>query len=370
MIRRRVYGIDDKLIMSFQTNKNGVFNPSIEGLLGTLIWEINGTFYATNSPSVALVGSIIDVRVYANNVVNGATCTNMQCQGQNIIGTLDFTWFKITGVLRTHTNPLLISLLTRNEAQTILMCEVYGCGFTSLNFSKFTITAGCYFNNNANLTSILFSPSGNVGGINSVGTKINTLDLSGWRITGLLYAYSNLFLTSIILSTNANTGALAIDGTRVPSIDLSYFRVNGLMQANANTALTTLSFPALNNVINMFVITGDTALTSLDLTNTTISQFIRGAGCISLSSIIWGGAITTGIGEITFSNCALPIAQVDAAFAFVNSFFQVSTPIKNLVVNMEGGTNGSPTGGANNTDILALTSRFSGAGFTFTYAIN
>lgn len=359
-------------IMSFQTNKNGTFAPTFGTIVGggTLRWNINGVDYITNSPSVALTGATVSVNVYANDVAEGAIAQGVQFQSQNIIGSLDFTWFTINTLLRYHTNPLLTSISFRNVAQSASGLEGQSCNISTLNFSNFTLTTSANLSSNANLTSLSFKSSGNTGSLRVDSTKIATLDISGWTISGLLYAYSNTSLTSIIFSSNANVGALSIANTRIVTLNLATFRVNGLFESHGNTALTSLSFANLNNNLNTFTTSGATSLTSINFTYTTNTGFIRASGCTSLSTVIWGGSITTGVSEANFINCALPTAQVDALYAYFNAYFQTVTPTQNLTINTSGGTNGSPTGGANNTDILALVARFASFGRTFTFAIN
>lgn len=371
-LRRRMYGGERLPIMSFQTNKNGTFNPTFGTIVGggTLRWNINGIDYITNSPSVALTGTTVNVEVYANDVLEGATAQGIQFQSQNIIGALDFTWFTISAIFRHHTNPLLTSVLFRNTAQSTTGYEGFSCNLSYLVLSNIAITTGCSLQSNANLTSLTFKSSGNSGSVRVNNTKIATLDLSGWTISNLVYAYSNTSLTSIIFSSNANVGALSIANTRIATLNLATFRINGLFESNGNTALTSLSFANLNNILATFTTNGATSLTSIDFTYTTNTGFIRASGCTSLSSVIWGGSITTGVAEANFLNCALPTAQVDAVYAYFNAYFQTVTPTQSLTIYTSGGTNGSPTGGVNNADILALVARFASFGKTFTAIIN
>ena len=93
-------------------------------------------------------------------------------------------------------------------------------------------------------------------------------------------------------------------------------------------------------------------------------------GNINLASIVQP-SITTGVPVYDVAGCALPQAEVDEIFSFLNTFFSSNTPIKNLTVRTNGGTNASPTGGAANTDIVNLdTVVYPATAFDFIYSIN
>lgn len=79
---------------------------------------------------------------------------------------------------------------------------------------------------------------------------------------------------------------------------------------------------------------------------------------------------TTGLSILRVEGCALTQTTVNSLFSSLNAFFSVNTPIKNLTVYANAGTNASPTGGHSNTDIVALVAKFTASGFTFTYLIN
>jgi hypothetical protein len=70
------------------------------------------------------------------------------------------------------------------------------------------------------------------------------------------------------------------------------------------------------------------------------------------------------------SGNAIPTAEIDELFHNMNLYYTANIPPANLVVNADGGTNGGPTGGQSNTDIVALKALFISAGHVFTANIN
>lgn len=370
MGRRRAMMKSQQVVMSFKTNKNGTFNPSMTVTSGILKWIINGVEYVTNNPSVALTGETVDVIILSNGVTEGTGLLAAQFYSQNIIGMLDFSFFTLTNVLRTHSNPLLTGLSFRSTPQTIGPCELYSCNLTgNLDLSNLALTGGCLAYLNLNLTSISFKASGNTGQVRLNNCNLTSLDLSGWTITTLFYAYSNPNLTSITFSTNANTGAISVASTKLPALNLTNFRVNGLFEANNCTLLTSITFSSLANVCNTFT-AASSALTSIDFTNVQHTGFIRLNGNVNLNSVVMG-SITRGVPQLTIQNCAVSTSSVNALLSFLNTYFSANAPTQNLTFTANGGTNGSPTGGVNNVDLINLdTVVFPAAGYDFIYAIN
>lgn len=246
---------------------------------------------------------------------------------------------------------------------------MHNCNFSTLDFTNVALTGGIHANSNANLTSITFKSSGNSGQVRVNNCNLTSLNLSGWTITTLLYAYSNTNLATLTLSTNLNTGALSVASTKIASLNLTYFRINGLFEANNCSLLTSITFSALANVCNTFTC-ATSALTALDFTNVRHTGFIRLNGNPALSSVIMG-TITKGVGQLTVLGCALQTSNVNYLLSFLNTYFSANFPTQNLTFNASGGTNGSPTGGASNVDLVNLdTVVFPATAFDFIYAIN
>lgn len=73
--------------------------------------------------------------------------------------------------------------------------------------------------------------------------------------------------------------------------------------------------------------------------------------------------------QLTLSDCRLPTSAVDAQLAVINNYFAITTPIKNLTINLSGASMGIPTGGANNVDLLGIVAKHTAVGFTATIIV-
>lgn len=156
----------------------------------------------------------------------------------------------------------------------------------------------------------------------------------------------------------------------IGTLDFSWHNINGTFYAHLNTSLTSITFSGSGNTSNSFLV-HSCNLSSLDVGGFTFSGIFYAYSNSSLTSITLGiNYVTTGISQILINICNLSIPSVDDIFSKLNTYFSSNTPIKDLTVNTSGGTNGIPTGGASNTDILNLASIFTGAGYLFTAIIN
>jgi hypothetical protein len=127
-------------LMSFTTNKNGTFAPSITTATGhTLRWNIDGIDYITNSPSVQLTGATVHVKIYANNFING-DAIDVNFSNQNIIGGLDFSYFTLSGLFHAYSNPNLTSITFSTNANSSSSFSVDSTGLTTLDLSSFTLS--------------------------------------------------------------------------------------------------------------------------------------------------------------------------------------------------------------------------------------
>jgi len=400
-------------IMSFQTNKNGTFNPSF-AVAGTLIWDIGGTIYNTNSPSVALTGATVDVKVYAGTVLQGATLSGQTSfSSMGIIGELDFSWFTLSGMFQCFSNPLLTSLKFSSFTNTCSDFRAYSNNLLSLNLSNVAIQTRCYVFSNANLatltlnntvaqtwtdtrlegtkivnlnfTNITLNGSANIGNAFletvvfhagscnlTIGScKIANLDLTNQGITGLNVGSS--FLTGITFRNieNVVSNSFTILGVNAAftSLDLSRIRFsNSVVTVQNLTAITSINFGAYVHTFAQCLVGGN-RLTSLDLNGDTVSVRLYCNGNINLATLAMPN-ITTSFVDFRADNNALDVASVDAVFAKFNTFFSANTALNALTIRLDGGTNAAPTGGSNNVDRLNLISIFAAAGKTLTISQN
>ena len=317
-------------IMSFRTDKNGIFDPLLATGSGTLKWVIDGITHVTDSPSVELIGDTVDVEVYANGIPEGTTVIP-NFIGQNIIGTLDFSHFVTVSSFRVEINPGLTELIFSSSGNTSSVFFAYSCNLTgNLDLSGLVINGNFRVDRNLNLTGITFSPSGNTNSafffLNSCNLTGN-LDLSGWTLSGTVRLQSNLNLTGITFSLSGNTAVSfnAASCNLTGTLDLSSWTFGGDFGVGINDLLTAITLPS----------------------------------------------ITTGLFLFSARGCALALATVDGIYSMLNTYFSTNTPIKDLDVETQDGTIASPTGGAANTDIVNLdTVVYPATAFDFTFSIN
>jgi hypothetical protein len=153
-------------------------------------------------------------------------------------------------------------------------------------------------------------------------------------------------------------------------IDLRNIKMGSAVWLQGNLLITNILFNDTpgQSCINMYFYL-NYGLLSLDLSNMICTGTLSSYSCYKLTSLIFP-TVTVELSLVRFDDCALPISDIDAVFAYLNTFFSSNTPIKDLTVNFSGGTNGVPTDGALNTDIVNIKSIFTAAGFVFTATIN
>jgi hypothetical protein len=66
----------------------------------------------------------------------------------------------------------------------------------------------------------------------------------------------------------------------------------------------------------------------------------------------------------------MTLTNVNNLFLNLDTYYSLVTPVRNVTVTINGGTNASPTGGVLNTNIVNLKANFITAGFVFTVLIN
>jgi hypothetical protein len=318
-------------IMSFQTNKNGAFSPQIVGLTGTLKWVVDGVEQISNNPSYSLVGSTVDVNVFANDVVMGEEFTNLLFNGLDIIGDIDLGYFKANGVVRIESNS----------------------GVNDLIFSPL-----------ANVCTILYTNNTSIPILNLQNTTLSNCDFR---------SHSNGSLTTINFSTNVNTCSILYTYScgSLTSLDFTNVTISSQLFYFSCSSLTSIEFGSNSHIINNYNGSSCPNLTTLNnFQNVTLTGSHSSASCGSLISFSQP-SYTTGLSAISFLSCGLNLATVDNLFSSLNTYFSANAPIKDLAVNTSAGTNASPTGGAANTDIVNLdTVVYPNAGFDFTFTIN
>jgi hypothetical protein len=242
---------------------------------------------------------------------------------------------------------------------------------STLDVSSFTLSGTFYAYSNPNLTSITFSGSGNTSSDFRIqACNLSTLDVSSFTLSGLFYAYSNSNLTSITFSSSGNTNNnFLVQNCNLSTLDVSSFTFSSLFIAFSNPNLTSITFSSSGNIsINFQVQLCN--LSTLDVSGFTISGRFLAYSNSNLSSIIWSASpITTGLSELRADDCDLPQAEVDEIFAFIEDFFAVNTPIKDLLTETDGGTNAAPSA-TGDSDITATEGYFTTAGYTFTANTN
>lgn len=240
-LRRRAFinQVSEVPIMSFQTDKNGTFNPSLTIPSGTLRWVIDGEEQITNSPSKVLTGSTVNVQVFANDVLQDAACTSNLFQLQNIIGSVSFEYFTKTGTLWAYGNSLLDGFTLSNNVNSSNNCRLHDCNLSSLDFSNTTVIGNFWVYQNPLLSSITFSanPSSSAA-FRVFSNNLSSLNLTSWTMSGNIQVYDNPSLTTFTMPTYTTTlanywaGSCALNLT---TVDLIFSSLNTFFSSNAPT---------------------------------------------------------------------------------------------------------------------------------------
>ncbi len=363
--------IEDDAIMSFQTSYSGTFAPVITPSSGTLIWEVDGVQQETNTPSFELVGDTVDVKVYANDVIEG-TYISAKLNNLNIIGTLDFSFFAFNGICYLYSNASLSSITFSSSSNTITDFRVNNCNLSSLDLSNVLINVGVFLAySNASLSNIIFSSSNNYcSNIFKVDScNLSSLDLSNLKINSIFNVNGNSSLSSLVFGEFSNSSrGMYIYNTSLVSVDLSSFYLSGFLNISSNSLLSSIVFSGSNGTLSDFRINSNN-LTSIDLSSFTFSNLLQSYNNSNLS-VIALPSYTSAFNLLQVYDCALDQTTVDSVLSDLNSLFSINTPTDDLIIQLYGGTNASPTNGDSNADILSLTTLFINAGYTFTYSIN
>lgn len=235
---------DEVLIMSFQTDKNGTFDPSMTIASGTLRWVIDGEEQITNSPSKVLTGSTVNVQVFANTVSFGASVSDVSFESQNIIGIVAFDYFIINALIFfIDSNPGLTDItFSASGNVSTLVFRASSCNLIGIfDLSGWTFNQQLQLDLNPNLTDVTFNASGNVFTILSIPAcnLTGTIDLSSWTaqvVNASISIGTNPNLTAIVQPTmNLGLSGYAVAGCALPvaQVDNIFSILNTFFSANA-----------------------------------------------------------------------------------------------------------------------------------------
>lgn len=316
----------------FLSNKSGSCNMNNNTFIGKIITDNGiGKIIYGNATIIYPNSALKKIKVYYYSGANLSSITRLQFPNFGILSdTLDLR--KFTGVtdFSFNSNPGLKSVLFPSSTAIITSLSFYGCNLTGvLDLSTMAnLSGGILFYSNPSLTNVTFpNTSRLITSIRLFSCNITgTLDLSGLtRLSGELYINGNPNLTQIIHpNSNDYISSYLATGLKLSSLDLSTLKLTGVLRVTSQSTLLSVTIPTLT------------------------AQFT----------------------EFNFSANALNRASIDAFFSKLNTFYMSNAPTVNLTVNTSLGTNAVPTGGANNTDILSLTTIFTNAGKVFSYSIN
>lgn len=314
-------------IMSFQTNKNGTFNPTMPVASGTLKWIIDGEEQITNTPSKVLIGDIVDVEVFANDVPEGVVLTAPTFNSQNIIGEYSLEYFLINGIVNASTNLLMTSLPYSVFANVSSGVALINTGVTIQNFSNVLIT-GSSSMNDSELTSVIFkNQSQSFGTLRLQNNNLASLDLSNIIFTGGLLELQGNPLTTLILNN--------VDAQSLSTINLA------------------------NNEI-----------TSLNLNTYTVESEIRGFLLQNLVNYTPPTDYGLGLTLNAVQTAALNQTSVNLFYTAMDTWYSANVPTANLLAATNLGTSASPNGAGLAALVNLRDVVYPNAGFTFTPLTN
>lgn len=243
------------------------------------------------------------------------------------------------------------------------------------------VTNSVIFTNNTVLTTIAMpvlntAPSMTIDGNN----LLTSLNLSGLTTCTTLHIGSNPVLASLSLpiyngdtagSTNiANNslltslllpefviGDLVIASNALSTLDLSSFIGDSLSAIGITDEEVITSIDLSSMTSGGIGITGCTSLTTLDISAYAFGfgSSLTVAGCTSLTTLVLNSSID--LTTFALSGNALDLTSVDGILATIDGAGQI-----NGTLDLSGGTNASPTGGAANVNKVSL----EGKGWTVT----
>lgn len=181
--------------ITFQTNKNGTFAPSVTMSSGTATWIIDGTEYNTNSPSVALAGSTVDVSL----IVDPTRCTAINMSSQSILS-IPSNILSLSAIenLQLHSNTSMTGDASNLSALTTLTYLRLTPSAITVNIDSYDALVGLTY---LNINNRGGDATGNIAVLNSMPVLEQAWmyncdwsgDLSTVTISSIqqIYLYSN-----------------------------------------------------------------------------------------------------------------------------------------------------------------------------------
>ena len=301
--------------MTFITNKNGTFNPSIlTSDVSVATWSVTGeSDQTTNSPSFTLTGADETVTL---TIADFSKITDFKVNSQNVKGSLDISLLTGCDLFWLFTNPLLTSVTNPINATTINTYAISSCNLTSLDLTSFTNFGGNFqCNSNTNLSSLSF-PSSNKSfthfWANSCAfTSLNLSMLTGFG--GDVNLHTNSLMTSITFPTSSTI----ITDFNIYSTGLTSLGVSGLtalsgqFMAYNNSSLTSITLPVTSGIITRFQATNCNLTGTLDLSNLTLSTNIYLFGNSLLTDVIFP-TTSNNFTNIQIYSCAIGVLNWSA----------------------------------------------------------
>lgn len=307
--------------ITFTTNKNGTFNPSITSL-DVVTWSVSGeSDQTTNNPSFSLDGTDRAVTI---TTVDASLITAIAFNSQNIKGILDLSLLTGCTSFRTYLNAELTQIINPVSSAIISIYLSYNCGLTGvLDLSGLSGFGGNFqVSSNPSLNSIIFPNS---------STPILNFNMQSCGLTGVIDAsgltglggdinfYLNSQLTQFIFPTSPQTiTRLQGYNCKITGVfDLSGLTgLGGSLVMPNNTLMTSVLFPNSSN--NFSSIRFETC----------------GNGVLDWSPLT--GVIT----EIQIHNNGMTSAEADENIVSIDNNLNLTTSL-NI-----GGTNGALTDGS------------------------
>jgi len=201
--------------------------------------------------------------------------------------------------------------------------------------------------------------TGDMSGLSAL-TSLTYLKLGVNSFTGDMSSLSALTsLTNLLLANNSFTGDMSSLSALTSLIELNLGLNSFTGDMSGLSALTSLTYLRLTD--NSF--TGDmsslSALTSLTSLDISINSFTN-IPVIGVKDIL----------VYNVSKNSVSTSNIDYFLSALNTYYSANAPTKNCTYTLNGTGMGIPTGGASNSDLLAVVNAYSSAGKTATFVIN
>lgn len=268
-----------ELILSFQTERSGTFNPSIYGPTITdtdVGWKIDSTVYNTKALSVSLDGSLKTVSLYIKKSVTNKI-ERFLAGNLNLVGRIDFVhlrWIDMGNITINNNAKLTGFVLPAEQMVPITSLLAQSCnlsGIIDLSLIQIGSSAILNFGVNPNLKNVMFPTTFSAG-------SLNNLYLYQTGVTGILdlrmftkyiasqgasfNLYSTPNLDEIIFpTTDGAVGYVGIiyaysSGIKKFNITtIKHWGANGNIRAYSNSQMTEVSLPNMlaGSIINLHI---------------------------------------------------------------------------------------------------------------------